>query len=65
MRLQGKVAVTTGVCGGIGQSIIRKLVDEGARVIAFLTSEEARCINGCTVYASDEFEKFKYPLLPG
>lgn len=55
MRLQGKVAVTTGVCGGIGQSIVRKLVDEGARVIAFPASAEANCINGSTVYASDGF----------
>ena len=41
MRLKGKVAVATGVCGGIGLSIVRKLVDEGARVIAVDLSKES------------------------
>lgn len=41
MRLQGKVAVATGVCGGIGLSIVKKLVDEGARVIAVDLSQES------------------------
>nr|WP_010133549.1 SDR family oxidoreductase [Microbulbifer agarilyticus] len=40
MRLQGKVAVATGVCGGIGQYIVRKLVEEGARVVAVDLSRE-------------------------
>ena len=34
MRLEGKVAVVTGACGGIGQEIVRKFVTEGARVVA-------------------------------
>ena len=37
--------------------------DEIARVAAFLVSEDANCINGVTVSASDGFENFKYPLL--
>lgn len=36
---------------------------EIANVVAFLASDEANCINGCTVSASDGFENFKYPLL--
>lgn len=36
---------------------------EIANVVAFLASEEANCINGCTVCASDGFENFKYPLM--
>jgi NAD(P)-dependent dehydrogenase (short-subunit alcohol dehydrogenase family) len=38
-------------------------IDEIANVVAFLVSEKANCINGCTVSASDGFENFKYPLL--
>ncbi|WP_226665071.1 SDR family NAD(P)-dependent oxidoreductase [Microbulbifer aggregans] len=34
MRLYGKVAVATGACGGIGKCIIKKLITEGARVVA-------------------------------
>lgn len=37
--------------------------EEIANVVAFLASKNANCINGCTVYASDGFENFKYPLL--
>ncbi|MGP8305761.1 SDR family NAD(P)-dependent oxidoreductase [Vibrio sp. YIC-376] len=37
--------------------------EEIANVVAFLVSEKANCINGCTVSASDGFENFKYPLL--
>ena len=37
--------------------------DEIARVVAFLVSDDANCINGVTVSASDGFEHFKYPLL--
>ncbi len=37
--------------------------EEIANVIAFLVSDKANCINGCTVSASDGFENFKYPLL--
>lgn len=36
---------------------------EIANVVAFLASDEANCINGTTVSASDGFENFKYPLL--
>ncbi|GAB3091227.1 SDR family oxidoreductase [Aestuariicella hydrocarbonica] len=37
--------------------------EEIANVVAFLVSDEANCINGCTVDASDGFNSFKYPLL--
>lgn len=40
MRLEGKVAVLTGACGGIGQAIVSKLVAEGARVLAADLSPE-------------------------
>ena len=36
---------------------------EIANVVAFLVSDDANCINGCTISASDGFENFKYPLL--
>ncbi|MFV0278804.1 MAG: SDR family NAD(P)-dependent oxidoreductase [Parahaliea sp.] len=34
MLLQGRVATLTGACGGIGQAIARKLIAEGASVVA-------------------------------
>ncbi|EGQ7901209.1 SDR family oxidoreductase [Vibrio alginolyticus] len=37
--------------------------EEIADVVAFLVSEKANCINGCTISASDGFENFKYPLM--
>ncbi|HHX8658348.1 TPA: SDR family NAD(P)-dependent oxidoreductase [Vibrio diabolicus] len=37
--------------------------EEIANVVAFLVSEKANCINGCTISASDGFENFKYPLM--
>jgi NAD(P)-dependent dehydrogenase (short-subunit alcohol dehydrogenase family) len=40
MRLEGKVAVVTGACGGIGQEIVRKFVREGARVVAADLNQE-------------------------
>lgn len=40
MRLQEKVAVITGACGGIGHAIVSKLVAEGARVLAADLSQE-------------------------
>lgn len=36
--------------------------EEIADVVAFLASDEANCINGTTVDASDGFTQFKYPL---
>lgn len=36
--------------------------EEIARVVAFLASEDASCINGTTVEAADGFSGFKYPL---
>ncbi|TXS92959.1 SDR family oxidoreductase [Parahaliea maris] len=36
--------------------------EEIARVVAFLASDEAGCINGTTVEAGDGFSGFKYPL---
>ena len=41
MRLAGKVAVLTGACGGIGLAIVKKLIDEGARVLAADLAAEA------------------------
>lgn len=40
MRLDKKVAIVTGACGGIGQEIVRKFVEEGARVVAADLNEE-------------------------
>lgn len=34
MRLEQKVAIITGACGGIGRTIVEKFVAEGARVLA-------------------------------
>ena len=34
MRLENKVTVVTGACGGIGRAIVSKFVAEGARVLA-------------------------------
>ena len=34
MRLEGKVAVVTGACGGIGREIVNRFVEEGASVVA-------------------------------
>jgi NAD(P)-dependent dehydrogenase (short-subunit alcohol dehydrogenase family) len=34
MRLENKVAIVTGACGGIGRTIVAKFVAEGARVLA-------------------------------
>lgn len=33
-RLQGKVAVVTGACRGIGKAVVQRFVQEGARVLA-------------------------------
>jgi len=41
MRLTGKTAVVTGAAGGIGQAIVSKLLEEGARVLAVDLSAEA------------------------
>lgn len=41
MSLAGKVALLTGACGGIGRAVTRKLINEGARVLATDLSEEA------------------------
>ena len=40
MRLEGKVAVLTGATGGIGQAIVKKFIEEGARLVAGDLSEE-------------------------
>ncbi len=34
MKLEGKVAIVTGACGGIGQAIVNTFVASGARVVA-------------------------------
>ena len=33
-KLQGKIALVTGACGGIGSAIVRRFLSEGARVVA-------------------------------
>jgi NAD(P)-dependent dehydrogenase (short-subunit alcohol dehydrogenase family) len=40
MRLEGKVAVLTGATGGIGQAIVDKFIEEGARLVAADLNEE-------------------------
>ncbi len=40
MRLENKVAVVTGACGGIGRAIVDKFVSEGARVLAVDLDQE-------------------------
>ena len=40
MRLEGKVAVLTGATGGIGQAIVEKFIEEGARLVAADLNEE-------------------------
>ncbi|MFM1653787.1 SDR family NAD(P)-dependent oxidoreductase [Brevibacillus sp. B_LB10_24] len=39
-RLQNKVAIVTGGASGIGRSIVKRFVDEGAKVIAIDIQEE-------------------------
>jgi meso-butanediol dehydrogenase / (S,S)-butanediol dehydrogenase / diacetyl reductase len=41
MRLEKKVAIVTGACGGIGRAIVEKFVAEGARVLAVDLDEAA------------------------
>jgi NAD(P)-dependent dehydrogenase (short-subunit alcohol dehydrogenase family) len=41
MRLDNKVTVITGACGGIGREIVRVFVSEGARVLAVDLDNEA------------------------
>jgi len=40
MRLNNKVTVVTGACGGIGRAIVDKFVKEGARVLAVDLNQE-------------------------
>ena len=41
MKLNNKVVVVTGACGGIGQTIVEKFVAEGAQVIAADMNQQA------------------------
>lgn len=41
MRLQGKVAIVTGAGSGFGEGIVRRFVEEGARVVVVDLNEEA------------------------
>ena len=40
MNLKAKVAVLTGATGGIGQAIVEKFIEEGARLVAADLNEE-------------------------
>ncbi len=40
MRYENKVAVVTGAAGGVGQTLVRKLADEGAAVVLSDLAEE-------------------------
>lgn len=40
MRYENKVALVTGAAGGVGQALVRKLVDEGAAVVLSDLAEE-------------------------
>lgn len=50
MKLQGKIAVVTGAAKGIGECITRKLVEEGAKVIAVDLQPLTYELNGVTGY---------------
>lgn len=50
MKLQGKIAVVTGAAKGIGECITRKLVEEGAEVIAVDLQPLTYELNGVTGY---------------
>lgn len=44
MRLEKKVAIVTGACGGIGRAIVEKFIAEGARVLAVDLDEAATAL---------------------
>ena len=65
-RLEGKVAIVTGGGLGLGEGIVRKFVDEGAKVLVFelnmengekvassLGAESAACFTGDVTKAED------------
>ena len=48
-RLLGKVAMVSGGSRGIGRAIAERLGHDGADVVAFLASDDARWVNGQTI----------------
>ncbi len=63
MRLEGKTAIVTGGASGFGAGIVRKFVDEGARVLIAdlngdgaeaLAAEIGRMVSAATVDVSDD-----------
>jgi NAD(P)-dependent dehydrogenase (short-subunit alcohol dehydrogenase family) len=48
-RLEGKAAVVTGTASGIDRAIAERRAQEGARVAAFLASDDARYVTGYIV----------------
>ncbi len=50
MRLEGKIAVVTGAAKGIGESIARKFVSEGAKVVGVDLTELSYELEGVTGY---------------
>ena len=41
-RIEGKVAVVTGGCSGIGLATVRRFVEEGAKVVIGDLNDDAR-----------------------
>jgi NAD(P)-dependent dehydrogenase (short-subunit alcohol dehydrogenase family) len=46
VKLEGKRIVVTGGARGIGEATVRAFVHQGAQVMVFLASEDARFITG-------------------
>ena len=58
-RLSGKVAIVTGAASGIGEAIVRRFADEGARVIA------TDILDGSAVAADTGAEFFQHDVANG
>jgi len=49
MRLSDRIAIVTGGASGIGLASTRRLLEEGAAVVAFLASDDASFITGALI----------------
>ena len=49
MRLSDRIAIVTGGASGIGLASTRRLLEEGATVVAFLASDDASFITGALI----------------
>ncbi len=49
MRLSDRIAIVTGGASGIGLASTRRLLEEGAAVVAFLASDDASVITGALI----------------